>query len=93
MEGAPHTAKRTIDVPLGCPPPLYIKERRRKLARGRAPWGGVLLGVGFAPPFPFFHRREKEGEGEGKGMLPPPLVQFGLPWGARSPLAALLSLH
>jgi len=27
MEGAPHTAKRTIDVPLGCPTPPYIKER------------------------------------------------------------------
>ena len=46
--------------------------------------GGVLLGllvqVGFGPPFPFFHRRErKEGRRRRKeGAAPPPLVQFGL---------------
>ena len=34
MEGAPHTAKRTIDVLWGCPLTPYIKEgRRRRPAR------------------------------------------------------------
>ena len=41
MEGAPHTAKRTIDVSLGCPLHPYIKEEGRRPAglEGRAMGG------------------------------------------------------
>ena len=38
--GALHMAKRTIDVPLGCPLPTYIKkEGRRRPAKGCAKCG------------------------------------------------------
>ena len=64
MEGAPHMAKREIDVPLGCPLTTYIKEGRREAGgqEGHA-MGGVLLGpldqVGSAPPpISFLHQRE-----------------------------------
>ena len=83
MEGAPHTAKTNLGVPLGCPLPTYIKEGGRGgRPRGGAPKGGVLLGllvqVGFAP-FSFLTLEGKEGgekEKEGRGHAPP-LVQFG----------------
>ena len=40
MDGAPHTAKRTVDVLWGAPLPLYIKEGRRRCPTRRgAPWG------------------------------------------------------
>ena len=38
MEGAPHTVKRNVCV-LGCPLPLYIKEREEAVPRGHAKWG------------------------------------------------------
>ena len=46
MEGAPHTAKRRLGLPSGCPLPKYIKE----VGREAGPLGarqeyGVLLGV------------------------------------------------
>ena len=76
MEGAPHTAKRTIDLPLGFPPPPYIKEgRRRRPTKRGAPWGSPTrtpLLVGFAPLFPFLSegkRKERE-----RGLRPPLLV-------------------
>ena len=92
MEGAPHTAKRTIDVPLGCPPPPYIKEggRRGRPKGRRAIGGGNLLQVGFPLLFPNRSRRGKE-EGGGKkerGAAPLP-IRFGL-GGARLPLGRLL---
>ena len=65
MEGAPHTAKRILGVPLGCPPPPYIKEgRRRWPALGVARHGGgsptrTPLLVGFGP-------LPSNGEGEGE---------------------------
>ena len=40
MEGAPHTAKRTIVVSLGFPPPAYIKEEGRRPATRGAPRRG-----------------------------------------------------
>ena len=46
MEGAPHTAKRIIDVPLGCPLPPYIKEESGgRPALGVHHVGGLLLGL------------------------------------------------
>ena len=67
MEGAPHTAKRTIDVPLGCSSPRYIKERGEEVAgqeevrQGGSPTRTPLL-VGFALPLFSFLRRGKRGK-------------------------------
>ena len=52
-------------VLLGCPLATYIKEGGREASgqEGRAKEGvllGLLVQVGFAPPFPFFHRRERK---------------------------------
>ena len=47
--GAPHTAKRSRDqlLCLGCPLPLYIKEKGEEVAgQGEARQGGVLLPLG-----------------------------------------------
>ena len=69
MEGAPHTAKRNFGMPLGCPPPTYIKGGGEVASpRGRA-MGGVLLGllvqVGFAL-LSYSHKEKGEGGGEEK---------------------------
>ena len=46
MEGAPHTAKTNLGVPLGCPLPMYIKEGEEEAGpRGARQEGGVLLGL------------------------------------------------
>ena len=99
MEGAPHTAKRLSVVLLGCPLATYIKEGGREEAGqvGRAK-GGVLLGllvqVGFAPPFSFLPPEGKEGgekEKEGGGRAPTPYpIRFGQ--GEERHLMALSSL-
>ena len=43
MEEAPHTAKRRLGVPLGCPPPMYIKEGEEEAG----PIGGVPRGESY----------------------------------------------
>ena len=59
--------------------------------------GGVLLGllvqVGFGPPFSFLHRREKEGEGEGegKGGAAPSPSPIWTPMGGAATPCGLLS--
>ena len=101
MEGAPHTAKRTIDVSLGCPLPSYIKEGRRRwpARRGRAKGEGsptrTPLLVGFAPLPSNGEGKGERGEREKErgGGVPPPLVQFELGRGRRTPpLVAFLPL-
>ena len=83
VEGAPHTAKRSMLnlCVYGVPLATYINEgRRRPVARRGAPWGES------PPPFSFLHRgerKERERERE-RGAPPPPLVQFGIPWGGAS---------
>ena len=66
MGGAPHMAKKSTCVSMGCPLATYIKEGGREEA-GQV-WvrqGGALLGllvqVGFGPLLP------SNGEGKGKG--------------------------
>ena len=88
MEGAPHTAKRTIDVPLGCALPTYIKEGERGRRPGGARHGGSPTWTPSPsrmrpPSFPSLGggKGEGEGVGEGKGggapfpksIQPPPL--------------------
>ena len=94
MEGAPHTAKRNLGVPLGCPPPLYIREGG---GGGQRP-GGARQGGSptwtpspsrIRPPTFSFQRRGKEGrrgEEEGKGGRAPSPSYSDSPWGARLPL-------
>ena len=85
MEGAPHTAKRTIDVLWGAPLPPYIKEGRRRPTTKGLTIGGVLLGllvlVGFSPPLFSFSWRWKggrRGRRRRKGVVPPSLNQFDI---------------
>ena len=40
MEGGTTHGKRNIGVPLGCPPPTYIKEREEEAGQGVARQGG-----------------------------------------------------
>ena len=82
MEGAPHTAKRTIDVSLGCPPPPYIKEwRRGGPALSRRAQGGIPTPGGSRIP-PSLVGVGEEGRGEGekerKGGLAPLPIRIGL---------------
>ena len=103
MEGASHTAKRRLDVPLACPPPMYIKEGEEEAGpRGGAPRGGVLLGlpvqVGFGPPFLFQlgegGKGEEERTKEGGGVPHPPSPIRTSPWGARGhPLRPFSPFH
>ena len=61
MEGAPHTAKTNLGVPLGCPLPMYIKEGGREAGPlGVCQEYGVLLGLPGPSrnPFPFWSRRD-----------------------------------
>ena len=53
VEGAPHTAKRSIVVSMGCPLPAYegVEEGEGQPSHG-APKGGVLLLVGVGFPLP-----------------------------------------
>ena len=78
MEGAPHTAKTTVNFcVLGCPLPSYIKEQgggRPALmgcARSRIPTRNPI-----PSRFPTREERGKEGEGEREkereGAPPPP---------------------
>ena len=78
MEGAPHTAKRTIDVPLGCPLPVYKGGGEGSVPRG-ARHGASPTRMPSASRIPpsFFWRGEKGicGDVEGKrGAAPPPLA-------------------
>ena len=71
VEGAPHTAKRSmINLCVhGVPPSPYIKEWRRGGAGPLygAPWGVLLPpGVGF-PPFQVVGVGDKEGEERREG--------------------------
>ena len=82
VEGAPHMAKRSIVVSLGCPLPAYIKEWRRggPALSMALPRGGVLLpaGVGF-PPSLVGVGEEGRGRGrEGKGGRAPSQFRLGL---------------
>ena len=83
------TAKRLSVVLLACPLDTYIKEGgREKAGQVWVRQGGVLLGllvqVGFGPPFSFLPPEGKVRERE--GGRPPPLVQFGLGKGRGAPL-------
>ena len=94
MEGAPHTAKTTVNLcVLGCPLPPYIKEwRRGGPASYGAPQGRIPTPTRSRfPPFPSPTRRGRKEEGERRkeGPPPPPLVQFGL--GGRHLLGGPLS--
>ena len=96
MEGAPHMAKRTIDVPLGCPPPPYIKEQGGRPAgpRGRARRRSPPPSRSRTPPFLLLLGGGRKGErGKERGGAPPLLVQFGPEGeGVRGPPWPLLSL-
>ena len=84
MEGAPHTAKRTIDVLCGASGHIYKGgEGRGGLPKGGRQVWGILLGLPspsrFPLLFPIPSRRRREGgrgEKEGGGRCPL-LVQFG----------------
>ena len=71
----------------GVPLPPYIKEEREEASPRGVPSGGDRLGLLVLVSPSFFRRGEREGDGEGevKGAAPPPLVQFGLPWGGATP--------
>ena len=100
MEGAPHTAKRTIDVLSGAPAPIYKGGEEEAAGQEGARHGGsptrTPLLVGFAPLFLSDRRgkrKERERERE-RGPRPLLLVLFKLPRrGARAtPPWAYLSL-
>ena len=59
-QGAPHTAKTNLEVPLGCPLATYIKEGGGggRPRRG-APIGGVQLGFPILVGVPSFPRGER----------------------------------
>ena len=67
-------AKRLSVVPLGAPLPTYIKEGGREEAgqEEARPRGGVLLQVGFAPPFPLPQGEEGKEKRERRKGGPPP---------------------
>ena len=78
MEGAPHTAKTNLGVPLGCPLPTYIKEGGRggRPRRG-APIEGVQLGFPILVGVPFLFQEGREGRSrrgrrKERGAPPPP---------------------
>src|SRR5215216_3929244 len=75
-------AKSITDVPLGCPPPPYIKEgRRRPTAKEGRAIGGVQQGFPILVGLPFLFQegqrgKEEEREKERGGRRPlPSLIQ------------------
>ena len=97
VEGAPHTAKRSIDQLLclwGAPLPPYIKEQGGGgRPRGEARQGGSPTPTGSrTPPF-LVGIGEGKGEGERrKGAPPLPSPIRTSPWGGvRPPFGAFLS--
>ena len=66
---------------MGCPLPTYRKGEEEEASQEARAMGGVPLGVGFGPLFPFFtggKRKERERERKRGGGAAPPLVQLGL---------------
>ena len=63
MEGAPHTAKTNLGVPLGCPLPTYIKEEKEEAGGLEgARQGGVQLGFPILVGLPFLFQEGDRGK-------------------------------